>query len=48
MPFRVKNGPSIYQRVIDKTFHEYIDLFMKLFLDDFTICNNMETHLDKI
>ncbi len=48
MPFRVKNGPPIYQRAINKTFHEYIDLFMKIFLDDFTIFNNMETHLDKM
>jgi hypothetical protein len=44
----VENGPSIDQRVVNKTFHEYIDLFMKIFLDDFTIFNSMETHINKI
>ncbi len=31
MPFGVKNGPPIYQREITKAFHEYIDVFMKIF-----------------
>ncbi len=31
MPFGVKNGPPIYQRAITKSFHEYIDVFMKIF-----------------
>jgi hypothetical protein len=48
MSFGMKNGPPTYQHVVNKTFHEYIDLFMKIFLDDFTIFNNMETHLDKV
>jgi hypothetical protein len=37
MPFGVKNGPPTYQRAITKTFQEYIDVFMKILLDDFTI-----------
>jgi hypothetical protein len=49
MSFGVKNGPPTYQCVvISKTFREYNDLFMKIFLDDFTIFNRMETHLDKL
>jgi len=49
MSFGVKNGPSTYQCVvINKAFHEYNDLFMKIFLDDFTIFNRMETHLDQL
>jgi heme/copper-type cytochrome/quinol oxidase subunit 4 len=34
MPFGVKNGPPTYQRAMTKAFHEYIDVFMKIFLDD--------------
>jgi hypothetical protein len=34
MPFGVKNGPPTYQRAITKAFHEYIDVFMKIFLDE--------------
>jgi hypothetical protein len=37
MLFGVKNEPPTYQRAITKAFHEYIDVFMKIFLDDFTI-----------
>jgi hypothetical protein len=30
-----------------KAFHEYIDVFMKIFLDDFTIFSDLSTHLKK-
>ncbi len=48
MPFRVKNGPPTYQKVVTKAFHEYIDVFMKIFLDDFTIFSDISTHLEKL
>jgi hypothetical protein len=48
MPFGVKTGPPTYQRVVTKTFREYIDVFMKIFLDDFTIFSDMSTHLEKL
>jgi hypothetical protein len=35
IPFGIKNGPPTYQKVVIKVFHEYIDVFMKIFLDDF-------------
>jgi len=44
MPFGVKNGPPIYQRVIIKTFREYIDVFMKIFLDDFIVFSDLSIH----
>ncbi len=31
-----------------KTFKEYLDNFMKIFLDDFTVYNDMENHLSKL
>ncbi len=45
MPFGVKNGPLIFEKVVSKTFREYLDQFMKIFLDDFIVYNNMENHL---
>jgi hypothetical protein len=48
MLFRVKNGPPTYQKVMTKTFKKYLDSFMKIFLDDFTMHNDMENHLQKV
>jgi hypothetical protein len=47
MPFKVKKWTTYLSRVITKAFHEYIDVFMKIFLDDFTIFNEFSTHLEK-
>jgi hypothetical protein len=35
MSFGVKNGPLTYKRVVTRAFREYLDIFMKIFLDDF-------------
>jgi hypothetical protein len=48
MPFGVKNGPPTYQIVVTKTFKEYLDNFMKIFLDDFIVYNDMDSHLQKL
>jgi hypothetical protein len=45
MPFGVKNKPPTYQKAITKTFRKYLDNFMKIFLDDFTVYNDMGSHL---
>jgi hypothetical protein len=46
--FGVKNEPPTYQRAITKTFEEYLDNFMKIFLDDFTMYSDMESDLHKL
>jgi hypothetical protein len=46
--FGVKNGPPTYQKAITKTFYEYLNNFMKIFLDDFTVYSDMESHLHKL
>jgi hypothetical protein len=48
MPFGVKNGPPTYHRAVTKAFREYIDVFMKIFLDEFTIFSDLSTHLEKL
>jgi len=45
MLFGVKNGPPTYHKAVTKTFKGYLDNFMKKFLDDFTMYNDMESHL---
>jgi hypothetical protein len=34
--------------VLSATFHEHIDLFMKLFLDDFIVFSTMDMHFNKL
>jgi hypothetical protein len=45
MSFGAKNGPPTYQKAITKAFREYLDNFMKMFLDDFIVYNDMENHM---
>jgi hypothetical protein len=47
MPFDVKKGPPTFEKTINKTFKKF-DQFMKIFLDDFIIYNDMESHLMKL
>jgi hypothetical protein len=45
MPFGVKDGPLTFQKVVTKTFKEYRNIFMKIFLDDFIVYSDMKIHL---
>jgi hypothetical protein len=48
MPFGVKNGPPTFQKVVSRAFKEYLDQFMNIFLDDFIVYSDMESHLMKL
>ncbi len=48
MPFGVKNGPLTFQKTISRTSKENLDQFMKMFLDDIMVYNDMESHLMKL
>jgi hypothetical protein len=48
MPFGVKSGPPTYQKAITKASHEYIDVFMKTFLNEFIVFSDMSTHFEKL
>jgi hypothetical protein len=43
----VKNEPPTYQKIVTKTFRKYLDNFMNIFLDDFIVYIDMESHLQK-
>ncbi len=48
MPFGLKNAPPTYQKMVSKAFKDYLHDFMKLFLDDFIVFNDLDTHLPKL
>ena len=37
MPFRLKNAPTIFSRVVVATFREFIHKFLEVYFDDWTI-----------
>ncbi len=47
MPFGVKNGPPTFYIIVSRAFKEYLDQFMKIFLDDFVTYSGMESHFMK-
>jgi hypothetical protein len=47
MPFGVKNGQPNFQSVVNRAFRKYLE-FTKIFLNDFTIYSDMESHLMKL
>ncbi len=47
MSFKVLNEPPTYQKIVTKTFKEYLDNFMKIFMDDYIVYSKMESHLQK-
>jgi hypothetical protein len=48
MPFGLKNVPPIYQQAGSMVFKDYLGMFMKLLLDDFSMFNDLNTHLTKL
>jgi hypothetical protein len=48
MSFGLKNAPPTYQRAVSMAFKEYFGIFMKLFLDNFNVFNDQNTHLQKL
>lgn len=44
----IKNAPPTYQRVVNHAFKDYLNDFMKLFLDDFNVYSIEDTHLTKL
>jgi hypothetical protein len=48
MPFGLNNIPLKYLKIINATFKEYLGSFMKLFLDDFSLFNDIEIDLSKL
>src|SRR3954464_8286096 len=49
MPFGLKNAGATYQRAMNSMFHDFIDKFMQVYIDDIVIKSNSENgHLDHL
>ena len=47
MPFGLKNGPTIFSRVVVVVFKEYIHKFLEVYFDDWTIFGDLRLMLEK-
>jgi hypothetical protein len=47
MPFGLRNAPPMYQRMVNMAFRKYLGVFLKLFLNNFNVFNDVNMHLDK-
>ena len=44
MPFGLKNAPTVFSRIVVKTFQEYIYKTMAVYFDDWTIYSMLKDH----
>ena len=45
MPFRLKNAPTVFSRIVVDSFQEYIYKSMGVYFDDWTIYNMLKDHI---
>ena len=49
MPFGLNNSRAIYQRVMNSIFHDFIEDFMQVYIDDIVIkSNSRPAHLEHL
>lgn len=45
MPFGLKNGPTIFSRIVVVAFKEYIDKLLEVYLDGWTVFGLVKHHI---
>jgi hypothetical protein len=48
MPFGLCNVPTTFQKVVTKTFKEYLNKFIQVFLDNFNVYGSKKDHLGQL
>jgi len=49
MPFGFKNAGTTYQRAMNSMFHDFIDKFMQVYIDDIVVkSSSEEDHLERL
>jgi len=48
MPFGLCNVLATFQKVVTKTFKEYLNKFMQVFMDNFNVCGSKKDHLSQL
>jgi hypothetical protein len=46
MPFRLKNAPTIFSRVVVKAFKEFLHKFLETYFDDWTVFSLLKNHIE--
>jgi hypothetical protein len=46
MPFVLKNAPTVFSRVVVATFKEFIQNFLEVYLDDWTVFSILTDHIE--
>jgi hypothetical protein len=46
MPFGLCNTPTTFQKVVTKMFKPYLNKFVQVFLDDFSVYGDKKNHLE--
>jgi hypothetical protein len=46
MPFRLKNAPTIFSRVVVEAFKEFLHKFLEAYFDDWTIFSLLKNHIE--
>ncbi len=48
MPFGLCNAPGTFQRLMNKVFHQFLGLFLQVFINDFGVYSDRTSHLTKL
>ncbi len=48
MPFGLCNAPITFQKVVTKMFKPYLNRFMQVFLDDFSVYEDKKNHMEQL
>jgi len=48
MQFGLCNAPTTFQKMVTKTFKEYLNKFMQVFLDNFSVYGSKKDHLGQL
>ena len=47
MPFGLTNAPTAFMDLMNRVFHEYLDRFVIVFIDDILICSKSQEEHEK-
>jgi len=48
MPFGLCNAPGTFQLLMNKVFHQFLGLFLQVFINDFGVYSDRTSHLTKL
>jgi hypothetical protein len=46
MPFGLKNAPTIFSKVVVKSFKEFLHIYLEAYFDDWIVFNLLQNHIE--